>query len=251
MATNKKVTRVEGGNAPSSNTTWAPTAEAKGRASQNRLFAGILWLLAIIAEIVGIIILVKNPTPLTAGLRIWLIVVLVIDLILLILGSSYWKKANRLDPPSNQSPMFMIQSQLGVVMAVICFLPVVILAFIKKEYIVGAIAALFLIGGGAASADYHPASKEQYAQQTAEVETLTGKNLVYWTKSGSKYHLYEDCRYINTSKTTEIFQGTVAQARELKNITELCSACRDKVMKEKNITQEQLQQAENAATGAN
>jgi hypothetical protein len=107
------------------------------------------------------------------------------------------------------------------------------LAFIKKEYIVGAIAALFMVGGGAASADYHPASQEEYAEQTSRVEELTGSNMVYWTKSGSKYHIYDDCQHINSNKTDEIFSGTVAQARELKNITELCKTCENRAEKAK------------------
>jgi len=235
MATNKKVTHVEGGKGttPSPNG-WKPTAEAKGRASKNRLYAAIFWALAIVAQVIGILILVKNPTPLTSGLRIWLIVALVIDLILLIIGSSYWKKANRLDPASKQNSFqFLVQNQLGVGIAILAFLPVVILAFIKKEYIVGAIAALFMVGGGAASADYHPASQEEYAEQTSRIEELTGSNMVYWTKSGSKYHIYDDCQHINSNKTDEIFSGTVAQARELKNITELCKTCENRAEKAK------------------
>ncbi|MCL1868703.1 MAG: hypothetical protein FWF72_07175 [Paludibacter sp.] len=253
MATKKNVIKVEGGSTPtSSQRVFTPTAEAKGRAKQNRLLAIVLWVLAIVAEIVAMAVLFKKDpeVALTTGKRVMLIIFLVIDLILLIAGSSFWKKANRLDPPSKASALFGIQSQLGVIMAAVCFLPVVILAFIKKEYLIGAIAAAFMIGGGAASADYHPASQEQYAAQSSEVEALTGKDFVYWTKSGAKFHLYDDCRYINTSKTTDIFSGTVAQAHELKNITELCSACKDRVMKEKGITQEQLQQATDAANRA-
>lgn len=253
MATKKNVIQVEGGaKSASSQRVFTPTAEAKAAAKQNRLLAIILWVVAIVAEIIAMVILFKKDpeTALTTGKRVLLIIFLVIDLLLLLAGSSFWKKANRLDPPSKASPLFGIQSQFGVIMAVVCFLPVVILAFIKKEYLVGAIATAMMIGGGAASADYHPASQEQYAAQTSEVEALTGQNVVFWTKSGTKYHLYDDCRYINTSKTIDIFSGTVAQARELKNITELCSACKDRVMKEKGISPEQLQEATDAAKRA-
>ncbi|MDR1592116.1 MAG: hypothetical protein LBS16_04435 [Prevotellaceae bacterium] len=255
MATKKNVIRVE--NKPSSASSssgkvFTPTAEAKGKASQNRLLAIVLWALAVVAEVVAMVILFKKDPEiaLTTGKRVMLIVILLVDLVLLIAGSGFWKKANRLNPPSKASALFGIQSQLGIIMAAVCFLPVVILAFIKKEYLVGAIAAAFMVGGGAASADYNPASQEQYAAQTSEVETLTGKDFVYWTKSGTKFHLYDDCRYINTAKTTDIYSGTVAQARELKNITELCSACKDRVMKEKGISEEQLQQAQQAAANA-
>jgi len=250
MATDKKVTRVSGkSTSDSSRPAFVPTAEAKGQASKFRMYAIILWILAFIAQIVGIWFLSKYA-PLTTGQRIGLIAILAVDLVLLIFGSSFWKKANRFNPPSKASALFGIQSQMGVIMAVVCFLPVIIMAIIKKEYIVTAIAALFMVGGGLASADFNPASQEEYAEQITEVETLTGQDFVYWTKSGTKFHLYNDCRYINTSKTTEIFEGTVADARHEKNITELCSACKTKVMKEKGITDEQLQEAQDAAKNA-
>lgn len=253
MATKKNVIKIEGDATPgTSEKSFTPTIEAKGRAKQNRLLAVVLWLLAVVAEIVAMVILFKKDpeVALSTGKRVMLIIFLVIDLILLIAGSSFWKKANRLDPPSKANALFGIQSQLGVIMAAICFLPVVILAFIKKEYLVGAIATAMMVGGGAASADYNPASQEQYAAQKSEVESLTGTDFVYWTKSGTRYHLYDNCRYINTSKTTDIYSGTVANARELKNITELCSACKDRVMQEKGITPEQLQEATDAANRA-
>ena len=253
MATDKKVTRVTSAENTAPQRTFVPTAEAKSQAGSLRMKAVLFWIGAIVAQICAMVILFKKDPEieLGTGSRIWIIVFLVIDLILLIAGSSFWKKANRFDPASKQNALkFFFRNQTGVVAAVLAFLPVVILAIIKKEWLVTAIAALFMLGGGLASADYSPPSKEEYAAQTSEVEALTGKDFVYWTKSGTKFHLYDDCRYINTSKTTEIFSGTVAQARELKNITELCSACKDRVMKEKNITDEQLQEATEAANRA-
>jgi len=255
MATSKKVTHVSGGSAApeSSRPAFVPTAEAKGQAGKFRMYGVILWILAVVAEAGAMWILFKKDPEIDLSTiqRVLLIGILVVDLILLIAGSSFWKKANRYDPASKANALkFFFQNQLGVVVAVIAFLPVVILAFIKKEYLVGAIAAAFMIGGAATSADYHAPSQEEYAEQTAEVETLTGKDFVYWTKSGTRYHLYDDCRYINTKNTTELFEGTVADARKEKGITELCSACRAKIMKEKGITEEQIKDAQTAAKNA-
>ena len=234
MTTTKKVTKVSGGENDPQKTTFVPTAEAKSKASQLRLYAILLWVLAIVAEIGAMIILFKkNPEiDLSTGNRIVLIVILFVDLILLIAGSSFWKKANRFDPASKKDAFkFFLQSQLGVGVAIVAFLPVVILAFIKKEYIVGVIAAVFMVGGGAASADYNPPSVEEYTEQTSRIEELTGTNHVFWTKSGTKYHIYSDCSHINSDRTDEIFEGTVVQARELKNITELCKTCENKAEK--------------------
>ena len=234
----KKITNVGGDEGTPQRTTFVPTAEAKAQAGKFRMYGILLWILAVIAEIIAMIILFKKDpeVALSTGSRIALIVILLIDLVLLIAGSSFWKKANRFDPASKQNVLkFFFQNQLGVVVAAIAFLPVVILAFIKKEYLVGAIAALFMVGGGAASADYHAPSVEQYSEQTSRVQELTGGNMVYWTKSGTKYHIYQDCPSINTNRTDEIFQGTVAKARELKNITELCKICEKRAMKEKGL----------------
>jgi hypothetical protein len=242
MATDKKVTRVGGSSSPERQTkTFVPTPENKAKAGKLRWYAVLFWVLAIVAQVVGILILLKNPTPLTTGLRIWLIVALVFDLIFLIIGSAYWKKANRLDPASEKNALkFLIQSQAGVGVAIVAFLPVVILAFIKKEYIVGAIAALFMVGGGAASADYSPPSVEKYTEQADKVKELMGKDHVYWTKHGTKYHLYDDCQHLKGDRTDEIFEGgTVADAyannSKIKpNDESLCKTCENRAIKEKN-----------------
>ena len=254
MATTKKVTRVGGtGSAPEQVTrTFVPTPESKGRATQSRMFAVLLWILGIAAEVGAIVVLIKCAKPLVTATWIWLIGLMVVDLILVIIGSQLWKKANRLDPASKKEPVkFFIQSQLGVIISVIAFLPLVILIFTNKDLdgkskgILGGIAALFLVIAGLASADFNPPSVEEYTEQTNRVEWLNnGTNEVYWTKSGSKYHLYDDCSSINKSYTDEIFSGTVAKARELKNITELCKFCEKRAIKERGLNEADYKPAE-------
>jgi hypothetical protein len=241
MAT-KKITRVNDGeeNTPQKGT-FVSTAEAKGQAKQLRLYAVILWILAIIAEVGAMAILFKkNPEiALSTSFRVTLIVILLLDLVLLIAGSAFWKKSNRFDPASEKDGFkFILRNQLGVVVAAVAFLPVVVLAFIKKEYLVGAIAALFMVGGGIASSDRKSPSVEKYSQQSGYVKDLVGADHVFWTKSGTRYHIYIDCQHINTNRTEEIFDGTVAQARELKNITELCRTCENKAERERAITEQ-------------
>ena len=165
-------------------------------------------------------------------------------LIFAVIGNVLWKKANRLDPASEKDKTrFFIQNQLGMIISIIAFLPLVILIFTNKDLsgkqkgIVGSIAAIALIIAGVTGVDFDPPSIEQYTEQTAQVEALTGGvNHVYWTKSGKSYHLYSDCSYINSDRTTEIFEGTVAQARELKNITDLCDRCERRAVKENEAT---------------
>lgn len=234
-----KLTQVGGEESPSASTeTFVPTAESKSRAGTLRLLAILSWVAAIGFEIWAILMLRKPPVNTT-----WLIGLIVADLIFAVIGNVLWKKSNRLDPASERDQTrFFIQNQLGVIISVIAFLPLVILIFTNKDLsgkqkgIVGSIAVIALLIAGVTGVDLNPPSKEQYAEQTKEVQTLmNGANHVYWTKSGQSYHLYQDCSYINTLRTNEIFEGTVAQARELKNITDLCDRCKHRAEKEKGV----------------
>lgn len=233
-----KVTKVEGGDTPAASTgaTFVASDESKSKARTLRILAILSWIAAIGFEVGAILVLKKVPINTT-----WLIVMIVVDLIFAVVGSLLWKKSNRLDPASEKDKTkFFIQNQLGAIMAVIAFLPLVILIFTNKDLsgkqkgLVGTIAVVALLIAGITGVDFNPPSQEQYAEQTKEVETLMdGINHVYWTKSGKSYHLYQDCSYINSARTSEIFEGTVAQARELKNISDLCDRCENRRIKEK------------------
>jgi type III secretory pathway component EscS len=242
MATTKKVIKLSGGEGSSQKAKFTPTAEAKGKAKQLRIFAVLSWVLAIAAEVGAIFVLIKSAKPIETNTWVFMITFIAVDLALVIVGSLLWKKANRLDPASKkEKTKFFVQNQLGVIIAVIAFLPLVILIFTNKDLngkqkgILGGIAIVALLIGGIFGLDLNPPSIEEYTEQTSRIEELTGGNHVYWTNSGTKYHIYDDCQHINTNRTEEIFNGTVAQARELKNITELCKTCENKALKDKDI----------------
>jgi hypothetical protein len=234
----KRIVRVEGGTSQANEpNTFVPSGDSKAKAKSLRIYAIILWLLGIGCEIGAIFVLKQIPIN-----TLWLIVLIVADLALVIIGSLLWKKANRFDPASERDKVrFFIQNQLGTIISIIAFLPLIILIFTNKNMdgkqkgIVGAVAVVALLIAGITSYDFNPPSTEQYASQIEEVTSLTGNNFVYWTKSGTHYHLYKDCGYINTAKTTEIFEGTVEQAKDIKNIVDLCSRCKSQIEKEKGL----------------
>jgi hypothetical protein len=215
--------------------------ESRKKSTIFRFIAFVCWIAAIGIEVYSILLLRKPPVNTTL-----LIILIAVALVLSVTGSLLWKKSNRLNPASEKdSVKFFIQNQLGAFMGILAFLPLVIFIFTnknlsgKQKSLVGSIAAIALVVAGITGIDFNPPSQEQYSEQTQEVESLNnGVNLVYWTKYGSSYHLYQDCSYINTARTDEIFEGTVAQARELKNITDLCDRCRDRAAKENGVNSE-------------
>src|SRR5690554_3068039 len=129
---------------------------------------------------------------------IWLIVVIVVILALAITGSTLWKKANRLDPASEKDKVrFFVQNQLGAIMGVLAFLPLVIFIFLNKDIdgktkgIAGSIAVVALIIAGISGADFNPPSIEKYTEEINE-QTNTIKELnydndnVFWSRAGNK-----------------------------------------------------------------
>lgn len=235
--TTKKITLIEDDVKAASSTPFVASDESKSKARNFRLISILSWIIAIGFEIGAIFLLQKVPVSTN-----WLIVLIVADLIFAVIGSLLWKKSNRFDPASEKDKFkFFVQNQLGMIISIIAFLPLVILIFTNKNMtgkqkgIIGSIAIVALLIAGVIGTDFNPPSQEQYQEQTQKVESLNnGNNHVYWTKYGKSYHLYQDCSYINSNKTTEIFEGTVAKAHELKNITDLCDRCERRALKEKD-----------------
>ncbi len=218
------------------------SAESKGKAKQLRLFALLAWIIAIGAEVFAILKLISNET------LVWLVVVIVVILALSITGSLLWKKANKLDPASEKEKVrFFVQNQLGAIIGVLAFLPLVILIFLNKDIdgktkgIAGAVAAIALVVASIVGIEFDPASIEKYTQeineQTSVLKELNYDNdNVYWTRAGNKYHIFEDCQHI--TGRDEINNGTVKESWEQKGISELCKTCQNrasKALKEKEI----------------
>lgn len=256
MATNKKITRVDSSANADNKATWKPTKENKSKATRNRVIAAILWVLAIVAQLIAIRHIVQ-----VVPIKMWFVIMLIaIDLVLAIVGSILWKKSNRLNPPSEENKfLFFLQSQLGLFTAIIAFLPLVIVIFTNKNLdgkqkgILGGIAIAALVAAGLVGTDFNPPSVEQYTKDSNYVKELMGSDYVYWTKSGSKYHLYQDCQHLKSDRTTEIFEGgSVSDAyannsRIKPTLESLCKTCENRAAKEKDWSPEDLEKAKEKA----
>jgi len=218
--------------------TFVASEESKAKAKQLRIFAFLAWIGAMAGQVFAILKLISDET------MIWLIVAIVVILILAITGSTLWKKANRLDPASEKDKTrFFIQNQLGAIMGVLAFLPLVVLILSNKDIsgktkgIAGSIAVVAMLAAGISGADFNPPSVEKYTeeinQQTEDLKELNIDDNVYWTGSGNKYHIYPDCQHVRNSGTKS--SGTIKESWEKKGISELCKTCKKKAEKKKSI----------------
>lgn len=221
--------------------TWTPTPESKKHATVFRWIAAGLWVVAIAAEAVAIFWvlrqrvfvgedggLVRNPDTglledqeATAQFPQWafitLLVMLVVIAALSITGSFLWKRANRLDPAKKSDTVrFFVQNQLGAIIAVVAFLPLIILIFLNKDMDKGQKTTAGIIGvvlAGAAimlGIDYNPASVEQYTADQSTVIQLLGQDEVVWVEGGAVYHVCDEVPDIQTG--SEKITGTTAEA---------------------------------------
>lgn len=200
-------------------------AERKQAAKGKRVAAIIFWVLGIVAEVFAILLLsgymyIDFVTPMTA-----LIALLVIDLILVIIGSQFWKKANDIDPASEaRKGKYFLQNQMGLIVAIIAFCPFIIVLLTKKDLdpklkkvlTIVSVAALAL--ASIFSIDFNPTSAEEL--EAAEA-ALSGQ-AVYWTQFGKSYHLDQNCQALTRSKN--LWEGTIEDAFNA-NRNDPCDFC--------------------------
>lgn len=197
-------------------TTAVVSAANKSSATTKRIFSVILWVVALLAE-VGAILMLNGTWYVPADKQMmFLIGLVVIDLILVVIGALLWKSANRLDPPSKKKKLsFFLLSQMGLIAAIICFLPLIILLLKNKDMdaktkkLVSIVAAVALVIAALLSIDFSPTSSEDLAA-AQELAMEVGDGTAYWTQFGKSYHLDPNCHTLLNSST--IYEGTVEEA---------------------------------------
>ncbi|MBQ1847295.1 MAG: hypothetical protein II135_04745 [Clostridia bacterium] len=214
-------------------------AATRQNALPYRIVAIILWILGIGCEVMAILLFTfKVQFKFTAENPGWMIswiVCLALDLILVIIGSLLWKKGNHLDPaPKKNKVRFWLQNNLGVIIAIVAFVPFIIIALTdkkadkKSKIIATVIAAVALLIGGLFGIDWNPISQEEMLEN-AHIET------VFWTDSGTVYHAYDDCGHL--SNTVNLNTGTSATAIE-NGKTRLCKSCEARAQREAEAAEE-------------
>ncbi|MCL1797359.1 MAG: hypothetical protein FWG24_03490 [Eggerthellaceae bacterium] len=218
--------------------TDAPAATGKetyvipsGNPTTLRAIAIALWVLAIVCEVVGILFIlqkfdVANSTPFIIG-------ALILDLILVVIGSFLWKRANKIDPPSEKNPVeFFIKTQLGAIVAVIAFFPILLFLLTDKNMDkktktwVSILAGVCLLAAVGLSYEPNPISEEylqQVMRENAESSDF-GANHVKWSTNSRVYHTWEDCSALNRISENNLRDGTVDDAFDV-NKVRMCKLC--------------------------
>lgn len=220
----KKIVDADSGKEVKAGSRKKKEAAPVGNATGFRVGAIALWVVALAFEVLAYLVLI-GKINLNFMPSLWqMIAFLVLDLICVIVGSQFWKKANHIKPASEKNKtLFWLWNNMGLIVAVVCFFPFVILALTNKEadkktkVIAAVVAVIAMLIGGACSIDYNPVSAEE---QQAAMEAISDD--VYWSPFGKVYHTHDDCSSLNQSDTLTV--GSVEQAIAA-NRTRLCSFC--------------------------
>ena len=165
-------------NKPASDVTkdWQASQGQKSSATRLRIFAAIAWIVAIGGEIAGIVLLRQHKfdqgnLPLLIGLLVGIA-------IFAIAGSFLWKAANKHDPArASEKFKFFFQNQLGAIITLIAFLPLILLIFTDKNMdpqskkVAGGVGAVLAVVATLLGVSYQPPSVEQYTQDMNECAT--------------------------------------------------------------------------------
>src|SRR5437764_13289709 len=148
---------------------WRATHGQQSAATRLRIFAALSWIVAIGGEVAGIVLLRQHKFD--HGNLPLLIGILVGIALFAIAGSLMWKAANRQDPArQSDTARFFFQNQLGAIMTVIAFLPLLVLIFIDKDMdpknkkIAGGLGAVLAVAATLIGVSWNPPSVEQYTK---------------------------------------------------------------------------------------
>jgi len=148
---------------------WRATHGQGAAAKRLRIFAVLAWIVAIGGEIFGIILLRQHKFD--HGNLPLLIGILVGIAIFAIAGSLLWKAANKQDPArESDKAKFFFQNQLGAIITLVAFLPLIVLIFMDKDMdpknkkVAGGVGAVLAVVATLIGVSWNPPSVEQYTK---------------------------------------------------------------------------------------
>ena len=148
---------------------WRATHGQGAAAKRLRIFAVLAWIVAIGGEIFGIVLLRQHKFD--HGNLPLLIGILVGIAIFAIAGSLLWKAANKQDPArESDKAKFFFQNQLGAIMTLVAFLPLIVLIFMDKDMdpknkkVAGGVGAVLAVVATLIGVSWNPPSVEQYTK---------------------------------------------------------------------------------------
>jgi hypothetical protein len=148
---------------------WQATQDQKSSATRLRLFAVLCWIVAIGGEIAAIYLFYQHKfdhgnMPLLIGFLVGIAV-------FAIAGNLLWKAANRHDPArASDTARFFFQNQLGAIITLIAFLPLLFLILTDKDMdpqtkkVAGGIGVVLAVIATLIGVSFKPPSVEQYTQ---------------------------------------------------------------------------------------
>lgn len=220
---------------------FTPTKDSRTRATRLRLIALLLWLVAIGLEITAIVWLMRQRTPVgdqglarnpdtglleTQGAEYefpqWAFIAVIVAFVLIgalaITGSLVWKKANKLNPARRSEPVrFFVQNQLGAIVAIVAFLPLIIVVLLNKDMsksqkgVAAALGGVLAVAAVVFGIDFNPPSVEQYTAEQSTVIQVLGKDEVVWVDGGTVYHVCAGVPDVTSASTPRV-TGTTTQA---------------------------------------
>jgi len=148
---------------------WKATQAQKSAATRLRVLAALSWIVAIGGEMAGIVMLRQHKFD--HGNLALLIGLLVVIAIFAVAGNLMWKAANRHDPASKADTFrFFVQNQLGAIITLVAFLPLLVLIFMDKDMdpknkkIAGGVGVALAVVATLIGVSFRPPSVEQYTQ---------------------------------------------------------------------------------------
>lgn len=146
---------------------WQASQAQLAIAMRLRIIAALAWVIAISAEIVGIVLLLKGMFD--NGHLLLLIGLLVAIAGGAIVGNILWKKANKHNPAQKSDTFrFFVQNQLGALITMVAFLPLIALILTDKDMdpknkkMAGGVGVALAVVATFVGVSFNPPSTEQY-----------------------------------------------------------------------------------------